>query len=52
MQVNRERLKCISGIPEVLYASGELRTGAVTPKSAGITWLMKKTGAERGKPRR
>ncbi|MCX6686670.1 MAG: hypothetical protein NTV10_08585 [Methanoregula sp.] len=30
----------------------ELRTGAVTPKSAGITWLMKKTGAERGKPRR
>jgi len=25
MQVNRERLKCISGIPEVLYASGERR---------------------------
>ncbi|MCX6686681.1 MAG: hypothetical protein NTV10_08640 [Methanoregula sp.] len=25
MQVNRERLKCISGIPEVLYASRERR---------------------------
>jgi hypothetical protein len=37
MQVNRERLKCISGIPEVLYASKERRA---RPKDQQDAWRV------------